>query len=136
MGFAWEGDARRVLEVFPKRFGKYGWTLPPDKTRRVPFRRPTNRPARSLGVTADQPGVFDLRGFRHDGGRSRSGTWVVKRKTAPDRFRRAVRTIARWCRRFGHQPLTDQHRTRWQKLRGPFTDDGIPCTGKALQRFR
>ena len=37
MGFACEEDARRVLEVLPKRFGKYGLTLHPDKTRLVPF---------------------------------------------------------------------------------------------------
>ena len=39
MGFACEEDARRVLDVLPKRFGKYGLTLHPDKTRLVPFRR-------------------------------------------------------------------------------------------------
>src|SRR4051812_14020973 len=38
--FEREGDARRVLEVLPKRFGKYGLTLHPEKTRLVPFQRP------------------------------------------------------------------------------------------------
>jgi hypothetical protein len=33
MGFTQEGDARRVREVLPKRFGKYGLTIHPDKTR-------------------------------------------------------------------------------------------------------
>ena len=40
MGFACEEDARRVLEVLPKRFGKYGLTIHPDKTRLVPFEPP------------------------------------------------------------------------------------------------
>ena len=31
--FTHEDDARRVMEVLPKRFGKYGLTLHPDKTR-------------------------------------------------------------------------------------------------------
>jgi len=31
IGFVHEEDARRVLEVLPKRFGKYGLTLHPDK---------------------------------------------------------------------------------------------------------
>ena len=44
MGFASQQDARRVMEVLPKRFGKYGLTLHPDKTRLIPFRRPTSRP--------------------------------------------------------------------------------------------
>src|SRR5438128_3356360 len=41
MGFACEEDARRVLEVLPKRFGKFGLTLHPDKTRLVPFPKPS-----------------------------------------------------------------------------------------------
>ena len=39
-GFACEEDARRVLAVLPQRFGKYGLTIHPDKTRLVPFVRP------------------------------------------------------------------------------------------------
>src|SRR5438270_7934859 len=41
IGFACEEDARRVLEVLPKRFGKFGLTLHPDKTRLVPFHKPS-----------------------------------------------------------------------------------------------
>src|SRR5215468_9243455 len=38
--FEQEGDARRVQEVLPKRFGKYGLALHPEKTRLVRFQRP------------------------------------------------------------------------------------------------
>lgn len=40
LAFALEADARRVMAVLPKRFGKYGLTLHPDKTRLVKFTRP------------------------------------------------------------------------------------------------
>ena len=40
IGFTDEEDARRVMEVLPKRFGKYGLTIHSDKTRLVPFRKP------------------------------------------------------------------------------------------------
>ena len=43
IGFTDESDARRVLEVLPKRFGSYGLTIHPDKTRLVEFRRPDRR---------------------------------------------------------------------------------------------
>jgi hypothetical protein len=36
----WEGDARRVMEVLPKRLNKYGLTLHPEKTRLLKFSRP------------------------------------------------------------------------------------------------
>jgi len=60
MGFACEEDARRVLEVLPKRFGKYGLALHPDKTRLVPFCRPNQRPDRNDPGGDSQPGSFDL----------------------------------------------------------------------------
>ena len=37
---ACEEDARRLMEVLPKRFGKYGLTLHPEKTRMLRFDRP------------------------------------------------------------------------------------------------
>src|SRR6185369_16663648 len=40
MAFACESDARRVLEVLPKRFSKFGLTIHPEKTRLVRFVRP------------------------------------------------------------------------------------------------
>src|SRR5207253_5470009 len=44
MGFACEEDARRVLDVLPKRFGKYGLTIHPDEARLVPCGRPRRSP--------------------------------------------------------------------------------------------
>jgi hypothetical protein len=43
--FSCEAGARRVLEMLPKRFGRYGLALNKDKTRLVDFRRqpPTAR---------------------------------------------------------------------------------------------
>src|SRR5438270_5850545 len=84
MGFACEADARRVLEVLPKRYGKYGLTLHPDKTRLVSFLRPSTRLDSEGG--GSQPGTFDLLGFTHYWDRSRRGGWTVKRQTASDRF--------------------------------------------------
>jgi RNA-directed DNA polymerase len=135
MGFTCEEDARRVLAVLPKRFAKYGLTVHPEKTRLVPFRPPAgpNRPAPAAG---SRPGTFDLLGFTHYWARSRKGNWVVKRRTATDRLRRAVRMIAQWCRRYCHEPLAWQHRVLGQKLRGHFAYYGITGNGEALRRFR
>jgi len=135
MGFACEGDARRVLDVLPKRFGKYGLTLHPDKTRMVAFRPPSASPGPDSGV-GPQPGTFGLLGFTHYWGRSRQGNWVVKRRTAADRLRRAIRTIAQWCRLNRHLPLPEQHQTLGHKLRGHFAYYGITGNGEALRRFR
>jgi len=135
MGFAREDDARRVQDVLPKRFGKYGLALHPEKTRLVPFRRPPLGRA-PKGPPAAGPGTFDLLGFTHYWGRSRQGNWVVKRKTAASRFTRAVRTIALWCRMHRHDPISVQHQTLCQKLRGHYAYYGITGNSIALSRFR
>ena len=134
MGFACEEDARRVLEVLPKRFAKYGLTLHPDKTRLVPFGRPSQRS--DSENAGPQPGTFDLLGFTHYWGRSRRGVWVVKRKTAASRFSRAVRKIAQWCRFNRHQPITDQHHMLGQKLRGHDAYYGLTGNYRMLDRLR
>src|SRR5260370_4566408 len=88
MGFAHESDARRVLEVLPKRFAKYGLTLHPDKTRLVPFQRPSQPP--DAEAKEPQPGTFDLLRFTHFWGRARRGALAIHRQTASDRFHRVV----------------------------------------------
>jgi len=135
LGFACEEDARRVLAVLPKRFGKYGLTIHPDKTRLVPFRRPGCRSARA-GSGAEPPaGSFDFLGLTHFWSRSRKGNWVVKRKTAGSRFQRAVKKIAAWCRLNRHRPMREQAETLVQKLRGHYQYYGVIGNLGGLQRY-
>jgi group II intron reverse transcriptase/maturase len=136
VGFTHEEDAKRVLAVLPQRFGKYGLTLHPDKTRLVPFQQPA-KPARDEGAGRGQPpGTFTLLGFTHYWGRSWRGQWVVKRKTASSRLSRALRSIAQWCRLNRHQPLREQQQTLSQKIRGHCVYYGITGNSSALSWFR
>jgi group II intron reverse transcriptase/maturase len=135
MVFETKADAHRVFDVLPKRFGKYGLRLHPDKTRLVRFTKPRGGP-KPPGSAPDHPGSFELLGFRHFWGRSRKGKWVVKRKTASSRFSRAVRRIASWCRANRHLPITDQHRALAAKLRGHDTYYGITGNSRMLHQLR
>jgi RNA-directed DNA polymerase len=136
MGFTCEEDARRVMEVLPKRFEKYGLTIHPEKTRLVPFERPSHDQDGAGSESRTPPGTFDLLGFTHFWARSRNGHWVVKRKTSGSRYRRGLAALAQWCRRNRHGELRDQHRTLSQKLRGHFGYYGITGNAEALKRFR
>lgn len=132
--FEREDDARRVLGVLPKRFGKYGLQLHPDKTRLVDFRRPRLRPP-SGGDVASAPGSFDFLGFTHHWARSRAGKWVVKLRTAKDRFRRALRRLHDFCRDRRHDPVQAQQRALNQKLRGHYAYFGVTANLDALTRL-
>jgi group II intron reverse transcriptase/maturase len=136
MGLACEEDARCVLDVLPMRLGKYGLTIHPDKTRLVPFVRPPARPS-SADRGATGPKSFDFLGFTHFWSRSKSGYWVVKRKTAGSRFRRAVRQIADWCRRNRHLSVGEQLQALRRKLRGHYPYyGGLVGNGRSLWCFR
>ena len=136
MGFSREEDARRVMDVLPKRFEKYGLTIHPDKTRLVPFERPSGAPTGTHREARTAPGTFDLLGFMHYWARSRKGTWVVKRKRSTSRFSRGSHALSEWCRTHRHHPMREQHRTLSQKLRGHFAYYGITGNSMALGRFR
>jgi group II intron reverse transcriptase/maturase len=135
IGFAREADAQRVQEVLPKRFAKYGLTLHPEKTRLVAFSRPTDQTKDEPPEQGPQARTFDLLGFTHYWGKSWRGRWVVKRKTAGSRFRRALQRTADWCRKNLHKPMREQQQALGQKLRGHYAYYGITGNAHGLNRF-
>lgn len=125
LAFSSEADARKVLEVLPKRFARFGLTLHPSKTRLVRFRPHREQRAET----------FDFLGFTHYWGKSRRGLLVIKRKTAKDRFRRGLKRIAQWCRWNRHLPIREQHRKLSRKIQGHIAYYGIRGNMRSLQQL-
>jgi len=119
MLFEYEDDARRVMHVLPKRFGRYGLTLHPDKTRLVPFQRPSRGYARK-GGPRDTPTCFDFLGFTILWVKNYRGYWVLRTRTAKDRFQRALTAIASWCKVHRHAKVGEQQKALNAKLRGHY----------------
>jgi group II intron reverse transcriptase/maturase len=136
MAFTSEEDARRVLAVLPKRLGRYGLTLHEEKTRLVHFRRPPDQPMGGPRDKGRRRETFDLLGFTHYWGKSKRGWWVLRRKTARDRFSRSVRAVSQWCRRYRHNTMAWQHKHLVLKLRGHCAYYGITGNGRRLWSFR
>ena len=128
MGFERGADARRVMEVLPKRFNRFGLTIHPEKTALIAF----NRPRRQEQSTTGQ-GTFDFLGFTHYWAKTRRGYWVIKRKTVGKRLRRFMKAIWTWCRENRHEPVQEQHRTLCTKLRGYYQYYGIRGNFKMLE---
>jgi RNA-directed DNA polymerase len=123
-----EEDARRIMAVLPKRFARFRLTIHPQKTRLMGFRKPARR------ETADNGnGTFDFLGFTHYWTKSRPGTWVLKRRTAKKRARRAKQALWQWCRRNRHQPLKEQYAQLGQKLQGHYPYYSIRGNYRALE---
>lgn len=131
LAFSSEADARKVLEVLPKRFEKFGLTIHPEKTRLIQFKRPRH----GVRDDDDEPGTFDFLGFTHYWAKSRQGNWVVLRRTASKRLSRALQRINEWCRDHRHLPVETQHEKMSQKLRGHFGYYGITGNSGGINRF-
>ena len=123
--FASERDARRVMDALPKRFGKYGLAIHPDKTRLFQFQPPRE----------GKRETFDFLGWTHFWGRTRDGRWMMKHKTSRKRLARAVKRINQWMKRVRHQEIEKQHETLEAKLKGHYNYYGVSGNSAALGRF-
>lgn len=135
MLFELEHDARRVMDVLPKRFDKYRLRLHPEKTRLIEFKPPSGVEPPS-GFEPRNGKSFDFLGFRHFWAKSRKGNWVVMKKTMPSRLSRALRAINQWCRFNRHQPVREQHQKLLAKLRGHANYYGVIGNSAALAALR
>ena len=135
IGCKWEADARRVMEVLPKRFGRFGLTIHPEKTVLTRFSRP-----KGGGNSTKGRGTFDFLGFTHYWGKSRRGKWVIKRKTKKKSLRRFLKALWVWLRRNRHLALKEQHKMLSIKLRGHYQYYGvignIRLLGKVVHQAR
>jgi len=129
IGCEYESDARRVLAVLPRRFGRYGLSTHPEKTKLVKFGKPGPKGSPKCGN-----GTFDFLGFTHYWATSRNGYWVIKRKTMRTRLKRAMKALWLWCRENMHRPIVEQHKTLCRKLRGHYQYYGLRTNGEMMQR--
>lgn len=120
IGFEREDDAKRVMDVLGKRFGRYGLRLHPDKTCLLPFRRPAAGQKKGKGLA-----TFDFLGFTVYWRRSRKGRWVASFKTRKASLRRAKVSVADWCRCHRHLPVKQQHAKLKSKLVGHYNYFGV-----------
>lgn len=122
--FSHREDAERVISVLPKRLGKFGLRLHPDKTRLV-----------DLGTGPDQPGTFDFLGFTHYMGRSRKGRDVLKRRTSKKKLKAAITRMETWIKANRHKPVKKLIRLLNRKLRGYYNYYGITFNSAGINKF-
>lgn len=134
VGFEHEADARRFLADMRQRLEQFALSLHPDKTRLIEFGRYAieHRAERGLG----KPETFNFLGFTHISGRSRRGTFQLKRKTRRDRMCTKLKGIKEELRRRMHLPIPVQGKWLRQVVRGYFAYHAVPTNIKSLSAFR
>jgi len=132
IAFEQEQDAQRVMGVLPKRFGKFGLTLHPEKTRQIRFQPPPDVRKDDDEGDGDGTGTFDLLGFTHYWAKSKKGYWVVQVKTAKGRLSRTLKRLSDWCRRNRHMTVALQWKKLTAKVKGHFEYFRVIGNAKAL----
>jgi len=129
IGFEHREDAERVMAVLGKRLAKYGLTLQAEKTRLIPFARPSRSQRTGKG-----PATFPFLGFTWYWYRSRTGLWVLGCRTRRDRLRRFLWRLHRWCKKNRHLPIREQHVGLVQRVRGHINYYGVSGNGHSVER--
>ena len=134
VGFEHETDARRFWDEMEKRLLEFALSLNADKTRLIEFGRHVadRRTRRGHG----KPETFNFLGFTFICGRSRSGKFLVKRKSRRDRMQTKLKEIKQELRRRMHQPIPEQGKWLCQVVRGYFAYHAVPTNLSALGAFR
>lgn len=131
MLFEQERDAERVMEVLPKRMGKYNLKLHPDKTKLLKFERPKQKQLQGKG-----PATVDFLGFTLYWGRTRAKAWQMRAKTRRKSLRRGLKKTDEWCRRNRHQPVREQHEGLVRRILGHYNYFGVNGNLESLERYR
>src|SRR3974377_1668409 len=116
------------------RWGEFALSLNPAKTRLIEFgRHAADRRARKgLG----KPETFNFLGFKLICGRSRSGQFLIKRKTRRDRMRTKLREIKEELMRRRHEPIPEQGKWLAHVVHGYFMYHAVPTNWTSLNVFR
>jgi len=125
LGFTDEQDAKRVMEVLPKRFGKYKLSLHPDKTKFIDLYSKSGEGDRS----------FDFLGFTHYIGKSLKGKPVLKRKTSSKKFTNAITKTEKWIREHRHLEIKQLMKELNVKMRGHYNYYGITFNSGGIRNF-
>ncbi len=134
VGFQYESDARRFLDLMRERLREFALSLHPDKTRLIEFGRyaADRRAQRGLG----KPETFKFLGFIFICGQSRQGRFLLKRKSRGDRMRAKLKEIKKELRLRMHQPIPVQGKWLGHVVTGYFNYHAVPTNIRALDAFR
>jgi len=133
-GFQHEDDARRFLTDLRERFAKFGLELHPDKTRLIEFGRfaAENRKRRGVG----KPETFDFLGFTHLCGKTKRGSFWLRRITVSKRMRAKLVEVKDQLKRRQQLPVPEQGKWLASVVRGHFAYYAVPGNSHAIRAFR
>lgn len=133
LGFKYQSDARRMRTDLAQRLEHCGLRMNESKTRLIEFGRYAAERRRNRGK--GRPETFDFLGFTHYCSTTRTGRYMVKRKTQSKRLNRKLTEIRDEAGKRMHKPVKEQHRWLCSVLRGHYRYYGVQSNYQCLVRF-
>ena len=92
--FQYKSDAELYLNQMKERLARYSLEVEPSKTRMIEFGRFASANAKKN--KQGKPETFDFLGFTHYCGKTRFGTFSVKRRTSQKKFSSKLKEFNQW----------------------------------------
>src|SRR5205085_7618470 len=83
-----------------------------------------------------KPETFDFLGFTHLCWKTRTGRFLVQRKTMKKRLRAKLQAVKAELRRRWHDPVPEVGRWLQRVVQGYFNYHAVPGNGASLEQFR
>lgn len=132
-GFQYKAEAEAFLTQLRQRLKEHKLKLHPKKTRLIEFGRfaAKNREERNQG----KPDTFDFLGFTHICGKTRRGTFRIRRQTSRKRLRRKLKEVKQDLIKRMHKPLTKVGKWLGSVVRGFTAYHAVPGNMDAPRAF-
>ena len=119
-------DAKGFYEELKQRLKKFNLELSEEKSQIIKFGKNAGKDS----------GKFDFLGFTHICGKSRKGTFCVKRVTSQKKLKSKRARTKKWMRDNMHTPIKELIEALNRKLRGHYNYYGIIGNYEAMHKFR
>ena len=122
--FQHENEARKVMEVLPKRLGKFSLEVAVDKTRILPI-------GRFKGTQED----FDFLGFTFFNTKTRTGKYRLGIRTSKKKLKAKRQAAKAWLKERMHKPIAETMQIIASIVRGHCNYYGVNGNYHAIQSF-
>ena len=122
--FQYENDARAVMNVLPKRLGRFSLEVAEDKTRILPF-------GRFKGTKED----FDFLGFTFFNTTTRTGKYRIGVRTSKKKLKAKKQAAKAWLDTRLTKPLAETMKILAAALRGHYNYYGVNGNFHSIQKF-
>lgn len=122
--FQYENDAKAVMNVLPKRLGRFSLEVAPDKTRILPF-------GRYKGTKED----FDFLGFTFFNTTTRTGKYRVGVRTSKKKLKAKKQAAKAWLQQQLTKPISKTMEILAAVVRGHCNYYGVSGNFKQIQKF-